>query len=152
MILFLHSHHHTARWHIWRTRPLNALASWGNSYFSARLKTWRQLDVWEADKNKRRREKEEKGRKRKFQIWKRTEFYKLFEARYLIIHLMLQAAVRQYGNTLMHDNRFHCICIVKKKCVTTSGSGNSDVVLRVCVCVCVEESCFTDPEKHRRKF
>lgn len=65
---------------------------------------------------------------------------------------MLQAAVRQYGNTLMHDNRFHCICIVKKKCVTTSGSGNSDVVLRVCVCVCVEESCFTDPEKHRRKF
>lgn len=60
------------------------------------------------------------GRK-KFWILRRTEFYKLFEAGYLIIHLMLQAAVRQYGNTVMHDNSFHCLCVVKRKCVTTSG-------------------------------
>lgn len=98
--------------------PLNALANWGNSYFSTRLKIRRQLDAWEANKNKRGRGKGRGGRKKKkFEILRRTEFYKLFEAGYSIIHLMLQAAVRQYGNTLMHDNSFHRPCVVKRKCV-----------------------------------
>lgn len=63
------------------------------------------------------------GRK-KFEVLRRTEFYKLFEAGYLIIHLMLHAAVRLYGNTLMHDNSFRRLCVVKRKCVITPGSGN----------------------------
>lgn len=52
--------------------------------------------------------------RRKFEVLRRTEFYKLFEAGYLIIHLMLQAAVRQYGNKLMHDNSFYRLCVFKK--------------------------------------
>lgn len=64
-------------------------------------------------------------KKKKFQILKRTEFYKVFDAGYLIIHLIPPAAVRQYGNTLMHDNNIHRLCIIKRKCVTASGSGNT---------------------------
>lgn len=66
-------------------------------------------------------EKKEEGKKKKFEILRRTEFYKLFEAGCSIIHLMLQAAVRRDGNTLVHDNRFRCPCLVKRKCVTTPG-------------------------------
>lgn len=116
MILFLHSHHHAARWHIWRTRPLNVLASWGNSYFSARLKIRRQLDVREANKNKRGREKG-RGAEKSFGFWGGQEFYRLFEAGYLIIHLMLQGELRQSVHTLMHD-RFYSLC-VKKVCHNT---------------------------------
>lgn len=42
---------------------------------------------------------------------------------------MLRAAERQHGNKLMHDNSFHHLCVVKGKCVTTSGSGSRDVLL-----------------------
>lgn len=65
---------------------------------------------------------EKKGEK--FQIFRRTEFYKLFEAGCLIIHLMLHAAVRHLGNILVHDS-FYCLHAVNRKCVTTSGSGDT---------------------------
>lgn len=71
------------------------------------------------------KEGEKRGEgKKKFEILRRTEFYKLFEAGYLIIHLMLQAAVRRYGNTLKLDNCSQCQCVVKRKFVTTPGSDN----------------------------
>lgn len=66
-------------------------------------------------------------RRKKFEVLRRTEFYKLFEAGYLIIQLMLHAAVRLYGNT-WHDNSFHHLCVVKRKCVTTPGSDNRNVL------------------------
>lgn len=98
MILFLHSHRHAARWHIWRTLPLNVLASWGNSYFSTRLKIRRQLDVREANKNKRGREKG-RGEEKSLRFWGGQSFTRFLKLGYSIIHLMLQAAVRQRGNT-----------------------------------------------------
>lgn len=57
-------------------------------------------------------EREEK----KFQIFQEDRILQAFlKLGCLIIHLMVQAAVRHHGNALMHDNGSPCLCAVKKK-------------------------------------
>lgn len=60
----------------------------------------------------------EKGRgerKKKFEILRRTEFYKLFEAG--ILNNSLDAT--SSSKAVWKHNSFYCPCVVARKCVTT---------------------------------
>lgn len=58
-------------------------------------------------------EKKEEGKKKKFEILRRTEFYKLFEAG--ILNNSLDATS---SKAVWKHNSFYCPCVVTRKCVT----------------------------------